>query len=296
MQSHQKFEVLLSNFKKEILLLFDWCSFNRIDINYDKTYIMFIHNKRNIKLPKTIECGHGIIIDVVDEFKLLGVTIDSKLTFGKHIANVCMSINRKLYCLKRLFFLSSKIKLQFFKTFILPYFDYCSTLSIYLTKTTLLKLCTCFYFCLFKLFNWNFEKTESISDINQFLIKFNLYSFQHRCFYRISMFIYKVYFYQKPPLLYDEIHKNALLPSNSRLRSQLVHTNLIRVPFYKHKFGLSTFEYFGANFINTFFNNIPSNIQEFKVHLMDNLTNFYLKFCEIFSKFYLKTKTFFIKK
>jgi hypothetical protein len=232
---------------------------------------MFIHNKRNLEIPEKIDFGNNIIIEVVNEFKLLGVTIDNKLTFSKHISNVCLSINRKLYCLKRLFFLSFKVKLQFFKTFVLPYFDYCSTLSIYLTKSVLLKLCNCFYFCLFKLFKWNFDKSRSIDEINQFLLKFNLYSFQHRSFYRISMFIFKVYFTQKPALLYAEIYKNALLPSNARTRNQIAHTNLVRVPFFKHKFGLNTFECFSANFINAFFNNIPSYIKDFKFYIADYL-------------------------
>jgi hypothetical protein len=87
----------------------------------------------------------------------------------------------------------------------------------------------------------------------------------------ISMFIFKVYFTQKPALLYAEIYKNALLPSNARTRNQIAHTNLVRVPFFKHKFGLNTFECFSANFINAFFNTIPSYIKDFKLYIADNL-------------------------
>jgi hypothetical protein len=96
--------------------------------------------------------------------------------------------------------------------------------------------------------------------------------------------------------LYGEIQKNAIAPSNARLRSQSLHTNLLREPYYKHIFGLSTFEYFSAKFINIFFINVPCILKAFKVYLTDNLTNFYLKFCEISTKFNLQSKTFFVKK
>jgi hypothetical protein len=55
---------------------------------------MFIHNKRKQEIPKSIEIRNGVNIEVVNEFKLLGVTIDSKLYFAKHIGNLCLSINR----------------------------------------------------------------------------------------------------------------------------------------------------------------------------------------------------------
>jgi hypothetical protein len=202
--------------------------------------------------------------------------------FTKHVANMCLSINRKLYCLKRLIFISFKVKLQFFKTVILAYFDYCSTLSIYFAKTILLKLFNCFYFCLFKLFKWNFDKIQSISDINDFLLKFNLFSFQHRCFHRISMFIFKVYFYQKSNFLFQFIYDNAQLPSILRLRSQVIHLDLIRVPYNQHKFGLATFDYFSASFINTFFPEIPLRKKVFHNYVYIKIKFLYLKFCEKF--------------
>jgi hypothetical protein len=41
---------------------------------------MFVTNKR-INPPKEIDIGDGIGVKVVDQFKLLGVTIDNKLNF-----------------------------------------------------------------------------------------------------------------------------------------------------------------------------------------------------------------------
>ncbi|RNA09209.1 hypothetical protein BpHYR1_001533 [Brachionus plicatilis] len=45
---------------------------------------MFISNKTKLNFPFNIETN-GIMVEVVDKFKLLGVTIDNKLTFLQHV-------------------------------------------------------------------------------------------------------------------------------------------------------------------------------------------------------------------
>ena len=102
---------------------------NKLDINFKKTYIMIITRHR-VEIPKLIMVN-GIDIEVVQKFKLLGVTIDSKLIFASYISSVFHKVNDVMYSIKRLFYLPLSTKIQFFKTFILPLFDYCLTLSIY---------------------------------------------------------------------------------------------------------------------------------------------------------------------
>ncbi len=43
-------------------------------------------------------------------------------------------INRKMFSIKSLFQLSFSVKIQFFKTFVMTYFDYCGSLSMYFSK------------------------------------------------------------------------------------------------------------------------------------------------------------------
>ena len=96
---------------------------------------MFITNSR-ITLPTSVVLN-DVTVSVVTEFKLLGVTLDNKLNFNKHIAIMCRQINSKLFSIKRLFVLSTSVKMQFFKTFVLPYFDYCISLLVYFPKLML---------------------------------------------------------------------------------------------------------------------------------------------------------------
>ena len=69
----------------------------------DKTFLMFISNNNSV-LPSEI-IVNNISIKFVNTFKLLGVIIDSKLNFLHHASNVCISVNRKLFAIKRLFYL-----------------------------------------------------------------------------------------------------------------------------------------------------------------------------------------------
>ncbi len=48
---------------------------------------MIVTNKR-IKSPKEIEVSNGILVKVVDQFKLLGINIDNKLNFASYGAQI----------------------------------------------------------------------------------------------------------------------------------------------------------------------------------------------------------------
>ena len=136
--AHDDINSLISKFKKYLETLIAWCKFNKLDLNWSKTFFMFINNKR-VKLPNEIYID-GFYVKVVDSFKLLGVIIDNKLNFSEQCLNIKKLVNRKLYSIKRLFYLSTTVKIQFFKTFILPYFDYCSSLLIYYPKSSIQSL------------------------------------------------------------------------------------------------------------------------------------------------------------
>ena len=115
LDADSQLDILISRFKKRLEPLIDGCKFNKLDLNWSKTFFMFITNKR-AKLPSEIEVD-GNLIKTVDNFKLLGVTLDNKLNFSTHCSNLKKIINRKMYSIKRLFYLATSVKIQFFKTF-----------------------------------------------------------------------------------------------------------------------------------------------------------------------------------
>jgi hypothetical protein len=100
---------------------------------------MFVTSKR-IKAPKEIEITAGISVKVVEQFKLLGVTIDNKINFETYALMIKKSVNRKLYSILNVYFIYvNLLNYNFSKSFIMPHFDYCSAIYCYFSKATLQK-------------------------------------------------------------------------------------------------------------------------------------------------------------
>jgi hypothetical protein len=287
--SDSHLDVLLDKFQKSIKPLSVWCLNNRMDINWSKTYCMFVSNKR-VTFPPTVLIDN-IQVNVVDQFTLLGVTVDHKLNFNKHVSNICLQINRKLFSIKRLFYLSTPVKIQFFKTFILPYFDYCLSLLIYFPKTVIQKLSNCYYLCLFKLFKMKFNDADAdTNSINNNLSKFGLFAFDHRIFYRLFTFSYKIYNDSYAPQLLRGLLKTNV---TRELKYDLRNKNDLIVSSLKNKFGELTFSHFFPKFINHFSINIISlNFSSFKISVLNNINLNFPKFINLFPRFSIYPKTF----
>lgn len=82
---------LIDDFKINILSLLNWYSSNKLDLNWPKTYFMFIKNKRSFYQSRIKM--NNISTEVVDSFKLLGVTLYSKLYLNDFITTSKKYIN-----------------------------------------------------------------------------------------------------------------------------------------------------------------------------------------------------------
>ena len=139
-----------------------------------------------------------------------GIIMDNKLNFLEYASKLRLIVNRKLFSIKKLFYLCTSVKLQFFKYFILPYFDFCilfflfylaeskiieininfnkkykyliiklyadslicMSIYIYFPKLTLQKINNSFNFCLFKLFKFKIKsEMDNLNEFNNFLEK-----------------------------------------------------------------------------------------------------------------------------
>lgn len=281
--------IIINKFLLDLIPFLDWCKFNYLNVNWEKTHFMFITNS-NVSFPSSINLLYNSTsfnISVVTHFKLLGITLDNKLNFVKHVTNTIKLINCKLFSIKKLFYLSTKVKIQFFKTFLLPYFDYCASLSIYFCSSTIQLLHNSYYFCLYKLFNFKFINRD-VTEINEFLFNFNLITFEYRIFTRLSFFIHKIINYPDSP---SEL-KNLLIKRN-------ISYNLREMrPYYAHQIynhlGEYSFNFFFSNFINIVFNEDISsyNFIIFKHLLFENLNFYFKKFYSSFTKFNSKFKMY----
>jgi hypothetical protein len=96
------------------------------------------------------------------------VIIDNKLNFKKNTCKLRKSINTRLNLIQKLFQLSMPVKVQYFKTFILSYFDYCVTLCIYFSEFRIQKLTNSYNNCIFRLFDTKAIRSTVINFTKDF--------------------------------------------------------------------------------------------------------------------------------
>ena len=292
--SRETYTTLIADFDVYINDLIIWCQHNQLDINWTKTKAMFITKKMDttnntrtrLTLPHTIKIG-SVNVEVVRSFRLLGVTIDNKLNFLTHSSNIRKSVNIRLYSIKKLFYLPFQVKLQFFKTFIIPHFDYCSTLLIYFCKRAIQKLDDCYFLCIHKLFNISMfiSSTTDYNLLNNTLESFKISCFQHRLIQRLSIFIYKILNNSTSPTnLAKHLIKNNLISTNQALRN----ANEFRVPASSRLNNHDDFRFsiFFARFANLLLIPYLSLGQvHFKQAIFNNINRFFPIFAETFPKF-----------
>ena len=80
-------------------MIVKWFSDNRLKLNDKKCPLMIFGSKCT---DTTIKFGNSEIVEKNYYEKLLGVALDKKLNFKKHIEDLCRNANMKIHALVRL--------------------------------------------------------------------------------------------------------------------------------------------------------------------------------------------------
>ena len=73
--------------------------------------------------------------------KILGVTIDNKLSFDEHIINICKTANKKLNALSRInHYMKQNQKEILLSSFIISHFSYCPLIWMFCSKKSTKKI------------------------------------------------------------------------------------------------------------------------------------------------------------
>ena len=110
----------------------NWCVDNDITLNLAKTIAMFLSSKQNINRilsdpPNIVLNGEPIRIS--QQEKLLGINIDSSLSWHSQIDKALKKCNTLLFLLGRIKqYLSIPIRKLFYNAYILPHLVYCCTI------------------------------------------------------------------------------------------------------------------------------------------------------------------------
>jgi hypothetical protein len=283
---------LISKFQDKFKIITDFIDHNQLIINFSKTNVMFFTNK-SVSLPDKV-CINGnsvdvvdsvlmetdcndINLDVVDEVKLLGIQVDNKLNFKHHFDVLCKKVNTKLYCIKRLKYLPHNVKVLFFKAFILPHFDYCSSLFTYFSHTLILQIENFYNTIIYKMFDIDLKPLSLKCQYSKMEdAKLNILPFKYRLFMRFAVFSYKI----MNKLILPSIH-TKVTPNLNEFDRVLRHdkdkfANIIAT---RTKGGERKLSFFLSKFLNSFLKNTYLNsLSDFKeiikVNLDDNVKLF----------------------
>ena len=122
---------IITNLTLKLDSILNWFRFNSMVANPSKFQLIF-PGTSNANI--SIECGN-ISIKSVEVVKLLGVQIDSKLSFLPHVKELCKKSNQKIRALRRIrpFITKNKAKLLV-NSYILSPFQYCPLIWMFCGK------------------------------------------------------------------------------------------------------------------------------------------------------------------
>ena len=109
----------------------DWAASNKLPINEGKTKAMLITGKRllskvNEEMTLTIK---GTELELVPSAKLLGLEIDSELSFTSHVEKLCKKLSQRIGVLKKIrSCLPTKQRLLYYNTMIRSVLHYVSSI------------------------------------------------------------------------------------------------------------------------------------------------------------------------
>ena len=119
---HPILETIVRQLETDGTVVAKWFSDNYLKLNDDKCHLMIFGEKCS---RATVTIGNSTI-DESDYEKLLGVTFDKKLSFRKHVEDLCKKANQKLHALARLSAYIDPIKSEILmNSFIKSQFNYC---------------------------------------------------------------------------------------------------------------------------------------------------------------------------
>ena len=110
----------------DLLEVQKWCVNNNMVLNPNKTTCMLIGTKNRLKKTQNLDLKTSDSrIENVRVQRLLGVYIDSTLSWKIHVYKTCAKLSTKLHLLKGIkCFLTPEMLQTFYNSYITPYFDY----------------------------------------------------------------------------------------------------------------------------------------------------------------------------
>ena len=113
-------EFVVNNLEQSLRIISEWLNNNCTKVNTGRSHLLFLGSSR---ATATIDNSY---IELKYEQVLLGITIDSNLTFENHINSICDEASQKLNVLARItLYMSIQKRRTIIKSFLSSQFSYC---------------------------------------------------------------------------------------------------------------------------------------------------------------------------
>ena len=231
--------------EKDAFQAFTWFKSNNMDANPDKFQLIAMNRKGSIDLSISIL---GNTICSSDSMKVLGVTLDTKLSFDKHVSDICGKASAQISVLKRLSrYLNETSRIQIYKSFISSNFTYCPAAWIFCGKKNSNKLEKLQERAL------RFVFSDLDSSYNDLLLRGNFLSLSAL---RLKFMAIEVY---KSANGLNPIYLNNLFEVNNTGYGLRDSNRFKQHKFETKKFGYRSFRYYGSKLWNSIPNDIKSS-------------------------------------
>ena len=234
--SHSDVNQVYSSLKSDADVAVNWFEINGMRANPEKFQFILAHRNVNVNNPILIS---GMSLSPEDKVKLLGVTIDKRLTFDFHVESICKKASKQLNVLKRFSnILGQTQKLRIFQSFIISNFNYCPVIWNFCSKAKAKLIEKMQERGLRYVYN---DKHSSYQDLLKMSKRQTMYNYRLK---KIAVYVYKCINKKSPVYLHDKfLVKN--MPYS--MRSDVI---LLQPKVNTVSYGLLSFQYHGAKIWN----------------------------------------------
>ena len=248
-------DMVISSLGQDTESAIKWFVGNFMQVNPEKFQFMFIKPVMcRFDTPDFIEIQDTKIM-CEHEVKLLGVTIDEKLKFDRHVDILCKKAAKQLNVMHRFkSIFNSKEKEVIYNTFILSNFNYCLIVWHFCGKSSTKKMEAIQERALRFMFN------DKKSTYDSLLEKCNFKTLHIRWIKTIATEVFKSLHKMNPAFMKDMFQQKDI---SYGLRDEII---LNQPKFKKLSYGRNTFKYYGSHIWNLLPNEtkLCTNIENFK--------------------------------
>lgn len=193
---------MIKKANEELVLISNWFSRRKLKLNAQKSTAMILSsNDINVsnELPKILLDDKEI--EIVDCVKNLGLFMDNRLSFERHVNEMMKKVYFSLHSLRiNKLYLETDIKLKLVHALVIPHFLYCDVIIAFVNSRLRNKITKAFK-CVIR-FCYGLKKRDTTRNFSKSIFGCEIFDYFN---YRFVLFLFKIIHYKEPSYLYEKL-------------------------------------------------------------------------------------------